>query len=81
MISHEQVVNRLREANYTHKRQAPRVELWRQRGTGTTVSVPRCDLMPENTVRVILSQAGLSRDEVETFVVAATKQAPKKRHE
>lgn len=69
----EQVVNRLREANFTHKRQAPNVDLWRQKGTQKRVSVPRRDLLEEGIVKVILHQAGLTDDEILAFIVAAIK--------
>ena len=32
MISKSQYINKLRELNYTFKRQAPRADLWRKRG-------------------------------------------------
>ena len=68
MIACTEIVERIRAANFTHKRQAPRVDLWRQKGTGTIVSVPRCDCIPELAAQAILYQAGLSAAEIkETF--------------
>lgn len=79
MIAKGALVDRLRECNYKHKRQAPRVDLWRQAGTGTIVSVPRCDLIPVVAARAILFQAGLGATEIEAFFNATASVPPEKR--
>lgn len=71
MIAHELIIKRLRAAKFTHKRQAPRVDLWRQTGTGTIVTVPRCDLVPDKMAQAILYQAGLSAAEISEFTATA----------
>lgn len=61
------VVARLREAGFTHARQAPRVDLWRKPGTLLRVNVPRRQRLTEINARAILREAGLSEAEVEQF--------------
>ena len=39
------VIAVLRANNFTHKRQAPRVDLWRRRGSKVFARVPRRDLL------------------------------------
>lgn len=73
LISGEQVINRLRQARFKHNRQADRVIIMRQAGSGQRVNVPRRDYLPEKLVRVILAQAGLSSAEIDKFVAAAVK--------
>lgn len=73
MIQREQVINRLREANYSFSRQADRVEIWRQRGTGQRVNVARRDLLDEKYVQIVLKQAGLSDHEIRAFLAACIK--------
>ena len=73
MISRDQVINRLREGNYYFFGKRKRVELYRQRGSGEIVSVPLCDLLDLDHVRVILRQAGLRPDAVEAFIATAVK--------
>lgn len=73
MIQREQVINRLREANYSFSRQADRVEIWRQRGTGQRVNVARRDLLDEKYVQIVLKQAGLSDQEIRAFLAACIK--------
>lgn len=68
LISRDQVIARLRQANYTFQRQADRVELWRQRGTGRRVSITRRDMLTEDEVRIVLSQAGLTEQETNQFL-------------
>lgn len=69
-----QVINRLREANYTFQRKGDRVEIWRQRGTGQRVSVSLRDFLSEDEARVVLQQAGLSPTQVEKFLRACIKE-------
>jgi len=70
-ITREQVVARLREANYHFERRADRVEIYKN-GV-QRVGVPRRDQLPELSVRTILHQAGLTADQVERFLVACVK--------
>lgn len=74
MISREQVRKRLTEAGYSFNRLGERVEIYRQRGTGQRVNLPRRDLIDEKHVRIILSQAGLSAAQIDEFIRAAVKE-------
>lgn len=67
-VSREQVINRIRDERFTFSRKADRVEIWRQRGTAQRVNIPRRDILSITTVRVILAQAGLTPDQVESFL-------------
>jgi hypothetical protein len=72
-IPREQVINRLRAAGFTHKRQAPRVDMWKQRGSLCMVMVARRDFLDRNYVQVVLAQAGLTKQQIAEFFAAATK--------
>ena len=73
MISRQQLINRLRDADYTYVNQAKRTELWRQKGGTQRVAVPLCDFFTEQEAAWILTQAGLARHEVEGFIAGCVK--------
>ena len=75
MISRDQVANRVAAAGWVYSREAKRVYIFRKKGSGNAqrIDLPKRDLYPEITVRIILSQAGLSSKEIEAFIVGATK--------
>jgi hypothetical protein len=72
-ISREQVTRRLREAGFSFKRQADRVEIWKLAGDTKRVNVPRRDLLLDTHVRVIIGQAGLSPTLIDDFFKNAVK--------
>jgi hypothetical protein len=72
-ISRQQVVGRLREANFTYVTRAKHTEMYRRRGGDDIVFVSRCDLFDENMVRVTLSQAGLTLEQINSFLSSSTK--------
>ena len=67
-VSRTQVVNRLRDDDWTFQRKGERVEIYRKRGTTLRVDVPLRDLLPEVTVRTIFRHAKLTPDQVEDFL-------------
>ncbi len=66
-VSREQVITRLREAGFSFKKQAKRVDLYRQHGSGERVFLARNARLEERYVRIVLQQAGLTRPEIEEF--------------
>ena len=72
-ISREQVVNRIGDAGFKYHSETKRVELYRKKGTQDYVVVPRHDLLPETSVRIILRQAGLEPEQIEEFIKGAIK--------
>ena len=70
MISRQQYINKLREINFTFKRQAPRVDLWRQIGGTKYVTVPRSDQIEDEFVASQLRQAGCTQPEIHAFIAA-----------
>lgn len=71
LISREQVVRRLRDADWKFHRPADRVEFYKKGVQRLTIA--RKDLYPETYVRTVLGQAGLSAAEVEEFLRSAVK--------
>jgi len=61
---------KIRELNYTYKTEQKRTYLWRQKGTTNYISVPKADLLEDEFVTHSLRQAGLSEDEIKTFISA-----------
>jgi hypothetical protein len=73
VISRQQIINRLRQADYTYVNRAKRTELYRQKGGTQRVPVPLCDFFTEQEAAWILAQAGLTRQQVETFIAGCVK--------
>jgi len=73
VISREQVINRLRAADFHFKKKKKRIELYRQSGTGLRVDVPLTDLLSDKQVRIILGQARLTELQIHEFLKSATK--------
>jgi hypothetical protein len=73
VIPNDAVTNALRKLNFTFKRQADRVMIWKQRGSTRRVSVRRRDLHDPDAVRTLLKQAGMPHDEIENFINATNK--------
>jgi len=70
-VGKDHFINKLRDLNFTFNRPGARVELWRQRGTGNIISVPRRDRIPETHVRFSLHQCGCGKSEIDAFISAA----------
>lgn len=68
MVRREAFINKIRELNYTYKRRQKRTELWRKRGGTHFILLPMRDLLTEEYVTSTLRQAGLSDDEIKTFI-------------
>ena len=68
VVSNDKLINALRSLDYTFKRQADRVMLYRQRGGTKRVAVRRRDLHDEDYVRVVLRQAGMPDENIELFI-------------
>lgn len=73
-ISREQVVRRVREAKWKFSDQSGRVEIYKRDGGTQRMDIPRRDYLPESLVRIVLKQAGLSRDQIEQFLKDAVKE-------
>ncbi|MGH9638272.1 MAG: hypothetical protein ACRD72_25845 [Candidatus Angelobacter sp.] len=69
MIHNTKLINALRSLNYTFKRQADRVCIYKQRGTTRRVAVRRHDWHDEEYVRTLLRSAGMPLDDVERFII------------
>lgn len=76
MVPREAIINILRSKGFTFKRQADRVEIWKQSGSTCRVSIRRKDLHDEDAVRTLLRQAGCQPGEIENFIA----QTSTKRH-
>ena len=72
-ISRNQVIARLREANWQYSTQTKRVEIYKLKGSPKRMDVPIKDYFPDVYARILLKQAGLTRDQIEEFLKAAVK--------
>jgi hypothetical protein len=68
VIPNDALSNALRPLNFTFKRQADRVMIWKQRGSTLRVSVRRNSAHDEEYARTVLRQAGMPADEIEAFI-------------
>lgn len=73
MIPRDALINALRSLNFSFKRQADRVEIYKQRGSTRRVEIRRCDLHDENAAKIILHQAGMSDADITKFIESAKK--------
>lgn len=71
LIPRERIINKLREMNYTFKRQAPRVEIYKK--GPDRIEVPRKDLIDERWVRSVLGFRRIPPADIDAFVRAAKK--------
>lgn len=72
-ISRNQIIKRIREANWSHSSQTQRVEIFKLKGSAQRMNVHHRDFFPESQVRVILKTAGLTREQTEDFLKKAVK--------
>ena len=63
MIPKDALINALRSLDFTFKRQADRVEIWKQRGTTRRAAVRRRDLLDDKYAETLLRQAGMPEAE------------------
>ena len=77
-VTRIQVVNFLRDQKFKYERKARHVEVYKLAGTMRRAFLAGRDIWPEDLVRITLTQAGFSRDEVERFLRVATKEPAKK---
>lgn len=70
-IPRERVLNKLRMMGYSFKRQAPRVDLYKN--GPDRIEVPRKDLIDERWVRAVLGQRHIPPADIDAFVRAAKK--------
>lgn len=73
MIPHDALINALRDLGFRFKRQADRVEIYKQQGTTRRVEIRRHNWHDETAARTILRQAGMAAERINEFIVA-TKQ-------
>jgi hypothetical protein len=71
MVRRETFINKIRELNYTYKTQQKRTYLWRKSGGTHYISVPMADLLDDEFVSSSLRQAGVSEEEIRSFLTAA----------
>jgi len=76
MISREQLIRRLRQARWEYEDQSKRAEIWKKIGGKKRLIIPHRDYHEIQDVKVILRTAGLTPDELEKFLMAATKESP-----
>ncbi len=68
MISRDQIIVRLQDANYKYDVEGTKTEIYRQKNTGKRVGVPRRNSWTVDETRVLLGQAGLTPQEVKKFL-------------
>lgn len=73
MIPHDALVNALRSLKFRFKRQADRVEIYKQSGTTRRVQLRRHDLHDETAARTVLKQAGMAQSDIDAFIESVKK--------
>ena len=68
MIGNDSLVKAIRTLNFTFKRQADRVCIYKQRGTTLRVSIRRNSEHTEEYACEVLRQAGMTRDKIAEFI-------------
>jgi len=78
-VPRDQVIQRIRQANWTFKKSGRKTDLWKLTGSPQRLPVPKRKTFPENAVRIVLSQAGLSKEQIEEFLRCSVKGDPSKK--
>lgn len=73
MIPKDALINVLRSLNFEFKRQADRVEIYKQRGTTRRIEIRRRDMHDEQAAKIILKQAGMDDNAIRQFIESAKK--------
>ncbi len=58
----------IRARKYVFKREADKVFLYRQKGTGRYIGVPQTSLVGESTIRSALRKDGASEEEIDNLL-------------
>lgn len=68
MVRREQLINAIRTKGFGFKRQAERVDIWKQSGSTKRVMLPRRDLIEPKNAAFILKGAGFAESEIKRFL-------------
>ena len=68
MATREQVINKIKEMGYRFKRNAWRVTIFKKAGGTHRIEVPVRDIISDEWVWSTFRQAGLSKEEIESFL-------------
>lgn len=71
MIAKRRFVHKLRELGYDFKEQLHYQERYRKRGGTHIIHIPRRDQLDEEFCRITLKQSGVSKTDIESFMLAA----------
>lgn len=66
-VTREQLMNKLRELEFSHRKTREHASLWRRASDGTRVELPNKAKIDGIAARTILRQAGCADDEIATF--------------
>jgi hypothetical protein len=69
-VGNDALINALRSLNFTFKRQADRVMIWKQKGSTLRVSVRRNVSHDEEYAATVLKQAGMGAQEIKAFLAS-----------
>jgi hypothetical protein len=72
-ISRDQIIRCIRDCGWKFVDQTLRVELYKRKGSTQRMDIPKKDVLPESSVRVILRTAGLSPSQIDQFFRDAVK--------
>ena len=68
MIPNDALINALNGLEFSFKRQADRVMIYKKRGSTARINVRRITLHDEDYCRILLRQAGMPPDEIDRFI-------------
>lgn len=68
MVAREHLINAIRSKGFHFKRQADRVELYKQAGTTVRVEIRRKDFIDRSAAIHVLKTSGHTEDEIQRFL-------------
>lgn len=71
MVRKSTFINKIRELGYSHRSQQARTHMYRKDGGTHCIFVREKQLLSEDFVKGALGQAGLSDEEIKSFLAAA----------
>lgn len=70
MVRRDAFINKIRELKYAFKSQQKRTYLYRKTNGTHFIPVPKADLLEDEFVISTLHQAGVSQDEIKSFLAS-----------
>ncbi len=70
MIPRQHFLNKIRDLNYSYKKRAKRVDLYKKQGATHRIFLPQVKQLEDEFVKSSLKQAGCGEEEINAFIAS-----------